>query len=223
MRFAANDARRRNGMRVLSPAEYLSLESAYRRVLSANGLPAGFYDSPDDFRAWLEGDVDPTEIQARAKQAADWVANTDPSVRQAFQDFYGVGDSELVAYALDRKRGLSLLERTAQAVTIGAAGIRHGINVTAAEAEQYANQGKAQIADQALSAASEVLPEAQRLSAIHTGEDYGEQDAKDEFLGTTASARRKRRQLVEQEQALFSGSTGQTTQSLRSKSTAGSY
>ena len=56
-RFAANDIRIKNGMAVLSPAEYIATERAYRQVMSQAGLPTGFYDSQSDFTNFIANDM----------------------------------------------------------------------------------------------------------------------------------------------------------------------
>jgi len=65
-------------MRVLGAGEYIQLEGAYRQVMRDAGLPEGFWDGLDDFRVFIENDVDPTELKERADLAARYVANTDP-------------------------------------------------------------------------------------------------------------------------------------------------
>src|SRR5690242_18300662 len=76
-RFAANDARIKAGLPALSPAEYLSVESAYRQVMSAAGVPKGFYDQPSDFQKWIADDVSPTEIKGRVDAATDFINSAD--------------------------------------------------------------------------------------------------------------------------------------------------
>ena len=53
-RFAGNESRRKSGLSVLSPKEYLATEDAYRQIMRSTGLPKGFYDSPDDFSKFIE-------------------------------------------------------------------------------------------------------------------------------------------------------------------------
>lgn len=48
-RFAGNEERKRRGLPVLTPAEYLAVESSYRQVMRTFGLPQGFYDEYSDF------------------------------------------------------------------------------------------------------------------------------------------------------------------------------
>ena len=52
-RFKANEERKKKGLRVLSPAEYIATENSYRSVLRNYGLPKGFYDSQDDYQKFL--------------------------------------------------------------------------------------------------------------------------------------------------------------------------
>lgn len=191
-------------------------------MLSSAGLPAGFYDQPSDFQAWIAGDVDPTEIKERANLATKYVTNTDPNVRNALRTFYGIGDSELVAYTLDRNRGLALLEKQAAAVSLGAAAGRQGLQLSRDRAEQFANLGQGANAEQAYATIADLLPDAARLSAIHSGADVGQADLEDEVLGGMASAKRKREGLVNKETGLFGGSSGVGRQSLGTR-TAGSY
>src|SRR5665647_935497 len=80
-RFAANESRRQKNLPVLSPAEYLATERSYRQVMSAAGLPIGFYDNPSDFQAFLENDVSPVEVQDRVQSATDMVSKLDPATK----------------------------------------------------------------------------------------------------------------------------------------------
>lgn len=190
-------------------------------MLSYYGLPAGFYDSQEDFKGWIEKDVDPSEIGERAKLAAKYVANTDPQVRAALLNYYGIGDAELVAYTLDRSRGMEILQKQAAAVQIGAAAGRQGLSVARDRAEYFADLGVSGQAESAFSQIGEILPEAKRLSNIFAGNDYSQMDAEDEILGGMASAKRKRQKLVDSETSLWSGSSGYSRDQARS--TAGAY
>src|SRR5680860_1170034 len=87
-RFKANEVRRKAGLPVLSPAEYLGVESSYREIMSSAGLPVGFYDEPDDFANWIGSDVSPTEIKGRVDIAAEAINSVDPAERAKFNEFY---------------------------------------------------------------------------------------------------------------------------------------
>lgn len=182
------------------------------------GLPAGFYDSPDDFANWIGGAVSPKEIEDRVGVISKWVTNADPSVKQSLLDYYGVGDQELIAYGLDRNRAAPLLQKQAAAAELGAAAIRQGLTLEKTRAELFADQGANA---GAFSNVAQVLPDAQKLGAVY-GTDYTQADAENEFLGGLASAQRKRQTLAQKEVDSFSGNGGATPKGL-GRGTAGSY
>lgn len=218
-RFAGNEKRRAAGLPVLTPAEYLATEASYKQIMNQAGLPATFYDQPEDFDAWIGGDVSPQEIQSRVESAQKLVESVDPLVRAEFERMYTRGD--MVAYALDRSRTTTILDRQVRAAQIGAAGSAAGIGVTSVLAEQIADQGVGeQEARQGFGAASEMAQAGGRLGAVY-GEEYDAEDAtKDVFLAD-AGAAGKRKRLASQERAAFSGGGGLTETSL-SKRRAGS-
>lgn len=141
-RFAGNAARLRAGLSELSPAEYIGLENQFRETLRSNGLPANFYDQPDDFKAFIEGDVSNSELNERVQQGYRAVADADPAVKEQMRNLYGIGESELAAYFLDPQRTAPLLTRQAQAANIAARGLEQGgIQLTGAFAEDLARRG----------------------------------------------------------------------------------
>ena len=117
-RFSANDARIKAGLPALSAAEYLATERAYRQVMQAAGLPIGFYDSSSDFTAWLANDVSPTEVKARVDAASEAINSAPAETLDYLKRWYGVGD--LVAFALDSKRALPLIEQRISAAEAAA-------------------------------------------------------------------------------------------------------
>lgn len=215
-RFAANETRRAKGLPVLSPAEYLATERAYRQVMSEAGLPVGFYDQPSDFTKWLADDVSPTEVQARAQRASDLVNSADSQTLNFMRQHYTTGD--LVAYALDRKRALPLIEKQFQAAQIGGAAARQGLEIGATRAEQLASAGVNQSqAQQGFGFVKDNLGSTQLLGDIY-GTDITQNDLVDEVFLGDAAATKKRRTLASKERASFGGSSGQTKTSLSSGS-----
>jgi hypothetical protein len=220
-RFAANEARKKAGMPVLSPAEYINLERSYRQVLSSFGLPKGFYDSPADFQDWIANDVSASEINDRAQIASDAVNSSDPAYVQALQQM-GLGHGDMIASVLDQKRALPVLRKIVSASQIGAEGIRQGLNVSTDRAMQWASQGVTQQqAAQAYQAIGENVKTAQALGQRY-GESYGQTDLEDELLGGSGLASAKRRKLAALEQGSFAGTAG-TDKSSLSKQTKGSF
>jgi len=141
-RFSGNAARLRAGLPELDPASYIQLETQYRDTLRSNGLPLGFYDQTDDFRALIENDVSPAELNDRVQQGYRAVADADPEVKRQMQQLYGVTEGELVAYFLDPQRTAPILTRQARAAQIAARSAEQaGIQLTGGLAEDLARRG----------------------------------------------------------------------------------
>jgi hypothetical protein len=146
-RFAANEARARQGLPELDPATYLGLEEQYRNIMRSNGMPNGFYDDMTDFQGFIEGDVSPSELQDRVQQGYRRVAEADPAVKQQMRELYGVSEGDLAAYFLDPKRAQPLLTtpdriKQAKAAQIAARGVEQaGIQLAATEAEGLVARG----------------------------------------------------------------------------------
>lgn len=223
-RFAGNDARKANGFAVLSPAEYLATERAYKDAAAAYGLPSTFYDNPDDFAALIGKDISPQEFSTRASYAFKYTASLDPSARQALQQYYGVDDSHIAAYFLDPTKGQAILDRQAQAVDIGAAAFRQGVGgVDRSQAEGYADLGVTGAqAQQGFAQSAEAIDEGQLDIASRFNSDLSTKDINDDFVGGLESAKRKRALLNQSEDALFSQGTGAGAKSFGNDS-SGSY
>lgn len=133
-RFAGNLERQRAGMAPMTEADYLNYEQSARQMFRYYGLPAGFYDTPDDFAKFIGGDVSISELHDRVQQAVT-LAQTDLVTQGEYGRLYGqnaagapvsfsVGD--LAAHMLDPARALPLLQRQTQAAQIAGAGLRTG-------------------------------------------------------------------------------------------------
>jgi len=207
-RFSGNDARVKAGLPVLSPAEYLSVESSYRQVLQDAGLPKGFYDNPADFTKWISQDVSPTEIKSRVDIATAEVTQFDDAAKSQLQQFYGVSDKDLVAYALDRTRGVALLQKQASTAQFSAEAARRGLTTDRARMEGYISMGLSQSqAAQGFQTVSEELP---NLNAIaqRFGTTFGQTQEEGAVFGTSATSTEKRKGLASQERALFGSAQG---------------
>lgn len=205
-RFKANDARRAAGLPALSPAEYLSLETSYRQVMSSAGLPPGFYDEPSDFDGWISQDVAPVEIQERVKIARDAVDNLDPSSLSQFEQWYSRGD--LIAYALDRDRATTVLQRQVRAAQAAGAGANAGLSLSQQQAERIsANDLSADQIRQGVGTAAALSAGTKRLGGIY-GTDLTDDDIIGEVFESNTGAAERRRRLASQERAAFTGSGG---------------
>src|SRR5581483_6622899 len=96
-RFPAIVARRDQGLPAISPAEYVSLERSYSQLERAAGIPPNFTDQ-SHYDQLIANDVSPSEYADRINKGYAVVAQGDPTVQQAFQDYYGITPGHLAAY-----------------------------------------------------------------------------------------------------------------------------
>lgn len=218
-RFAGNEIRRKAGLAVLNPAEYLSTEAAYRQIMESNGLPSGFYDQPDDFSKWIGNDVAPTEIQTRVGYAVDAAQRVDAGTKKAFKEFYGVTSDHLAAFFLDQDRALPQIHKQARAARIGSEGYDQGIGLLSRnEAERLATSDL--VGDTEISSAMAGVAENSKgvgfLGDLYN-QDYSTKDAANEVFFGDVAAKRKRQDLIGRERATFAGNTGVGKTSLEQK------
>lgn len=206
-RFAGNEERKKQGLPVLPPNEYLSVESSYRQILQTAGLPSGFYDQPADFVGWIGRNVSPSEIQSRVDLATQATVLANPTYRQAL-NLMGISDNELTAYFLDQKRALPLLQKAAATAAVGAGALAQGLQFDQAYAETLATQGvTAQQAREGYSQIAQELPELSKLGSIY-GQEFGQRTAEQAVFEGQGEAMQKRRRLASQERGQFGGAAG---------------
>lgn len=207
-RFSGNELRKKQGLAVLSPADYLATEASYRQIMASAGLPKSFYDSPSDYASWIGGDVSPTEVKSRVDLVTAATTQADPAVKAQLAAFYGVDDSQIAAYFLDQTRALPLLQKQEAAAAFGAEAARRGLLSDRQRMEDYVTQGFSQSqASQGFQQIAEELPNLTALAA-RFGTTFGQVEEEQSVFGTTADAVRKKQGLASQERALFSGASG---------------
>lgn len=210
-RFSGNEVRQKQGLPVLSPAEYLSTEQAYRQVMQDAGLPKGFYDNPADFSDWIGKDVSPTEIKGRVDLAVANTLQANNSTVQALKNLYGVDQKYITAYFLDDKRALPFLQKQAQAAQFGGEALKRGLALDKGDLEDFVTAGLSlgQVS-QGFQAVAEALPNIQAIAKRFGESPFSQQELERDLVGgqagSTGEPRRKR--LASQERALFSGSSG---------------
>jgi len=234
-RFRGNELRRTAGLNVLSEAEYLALEDDYTKTLKSYGLESYFgVDKATKQSAIADvigADVSAIEFTDRVSTAVDRVKMADPATKSAFQQFYGIGEADLVKYFLDPKKALVNLKEKATAAEIGGAAIGQGLAATTTAAEDLARFGvtrqQAQVGYETIAGE---LPTATKLGQIYDEEGitYGQTEAEQATFKGLASAKRKREQLKAREEAAFQGSSGVApaglkTTYLRQSSSAGYF
>ena len=208
-RFKANAERLKKNLTVLTPAEYLSLEDGYRQVLRSYGLKQ--FDTDEYVSRFIANDVSATELSNRVVTAVQRIQNANPEITKTLREYYNLGTTDLVAYALDPENQFQSIERMAAVAEIGAAGRAQGLEPGVAFATSLAQQGVTQQeAQKGYATIADLLPTAEKLSGIYgaTMTGYGQSEAEQEVFNQLASAQRARQKLSAREVAQFSGSSG---------------
>jgi hypothetical protein len=239
-RFKGNELRLAAGRNVINEAEYLDLENSYSQTLKAYGLqdyfgvgvtPAQRLTRQQAMAEVIGADISAVEFKDRVSTSVDRVKMADPGTKKAFQDFYGIGEADLVKYFLNPTQTLVTLKEKATAAEIGGAAIGQNLPATMASAEELARYGiNREQAQVGYSTIAQELPTATKLGQIYDEEGitYGQTEAEQATFKGLASAKRKKERLVEKEKASFQGSAGVSdaglsTQYLRRGSAAGQF
>lgn len=206
-RFAGNEARKKAGLPVLNPGEYIATEASYRQIMQAAGLPSGFYDSPSDFNDWIARNVSPSEIQSRVDLATQATVLSNANYRKAL-NMMGISDSQLTAYFLDPKRALPILQKSAATAAIGGQALSQGLKFDKAYAEQLALKGiGAEEAEQGYSAIATELEGMHMLGEIY-GEEWTQRTSEEATFEGKGEALKKKGRLLSQERGQFAGGVG---------------
>lgn len=204
-RFAANETRIKKGLPILTPAEYIAAENSYRQIMVSAGLPAGFYDTPNDFKSFIERDIAPQEVQGRVNTVRQFLDKADPNELAMMKQFYTTGD--LIAYALDPNRAAPLVGKAFNAAAVAGQARAQGIGIGKSEAESLAGLGvDGQQAMQGFSLIANEQDNAKKLAGIDNV-SLTTQDLIDETFRADADAAKKRQLLGQREAARFGGSS----------------
>jgi hypothetical protein len=216
-RFAANEARIKNGLRALSENEYIRNEDAYQEVMRRRGLPESYYSRGDmgiqkGFEALLAGDVSSTELEDRIVTAQDRVLNANPEIARTLKEFYpGISNGDILAYALDPANAINAIKRKITAAEIGVAAKAEGLTSGLSRAEELAMSGiTGEAARQGYRTVAELAPRGSQLAEIYKENPYTQTTAETEVFGLSGAteAAKQRKKLTSLETAAFSGSAG---------------
>ncbi len=207
-RFKGNEERRKKGLPVLSPGEYVQLETTYKTLFRQYGLPAQMFDSNDDLTSYITGDVSPSEMTDRLNMARAAVTADNPYVRDAYRAWYATGLSEgdAIAAVLDPDRALPEIERKVASATLAGAASQQSLTLTRERAEELASMGAdTRNAVAAFGQVADVNRNADSIARRY-GMDYaGQRDAEDAVLLSDSEAQRKIRKLGQREAGEFGG------------------
>jgi hypothetical protein len=136
-----------NKGQAITEGQYINYETSAASIMKAAGLPAGFYDQPDDFANFLTSNIALPELQSRIDVAKQAVYNSDPATLQALQQYYGVNGGgnhigDATAYFLDPNKALPAIQQQMIAAQEGGAAARSGYgNLAQSDAERLATLG----------------------------------------------------------------------------------
>lgn len=140
-RFPAMDALSKSG-RAISEAQYINYEQSAASIFKAAGLPANFYDGPEDFAAFLTNDIALPELQQRVQAYQSAAFSAPQAVRDELQNLYGVTPGELTAFFIDPDKALPLIQnRYAAAQAAGYSDITGFGPLSQSQAEMVGNLG----------------------------------------------------------------------------------
>jgi len=222
-RFAANETIKKRmaegkgmpGDRLLTPKQYIDTEIQYREIIQNASLPEGFYDTQDDFTKLIENNISAAELVDRVNIAKNILQNADQAIKDSLKNYYGLSESDMVAYLLDKDKAFNLIDsrfkfstadaqKMYTAAEVGGAAARAGMGTNKAFAEEITEAGKAQGAEEAFQTAARNQADYARLLGLY-GETAGEEDLARQQLalagGTDVALKTKK--LASKERAKF--------------------
>lgn len=141
-RFPAIEQRRAAGLSPMSVDEILAYEKQARWVMHSAGLPLGFYDSRESLQSFIAKDVSLSELSQRIQLAAQDYFSTDTTLRDELGRIYGLTPGQHLAYILDSKTALPLIQRQWLSASLSAAAVNTGYGgLTQSEAESLSGIG----------------------------------------------------------------------------------
>ena len=203
-RFGANEARRAANKPAYSVSQYLQLESSYRQVLNAAGMPKDFYTDRTDIESFITNDISPDEVQYRVQQGYAAVKNADPAVVNELKTLYGLDEGTLAAYFIDPNKTKDAVVRSARAAEVAAQARKQAdIGLSAAQAEQLVLGGVTE--QQAQQAFSDVRS-LQELTRPTAGEQaLTQEDLIQGVTGVNAAAQQRVAKTARRRQATLQG------------------
>lgn len=140
-RFPAYDVLAKAG-RAMSVQEMLQYEQSARQIFQANGIPAGFYDTPQGLAQFMENDVSVAELETRVKDAQQAMISSPQDVRDSLQRLYGIDHGHLTAFFLDPTQAEPIIAQKFTAAQIAAQSGRAGVGqLDQTQAEHLAQLG----------------------------------------------------------------------------------
>ena len=201
-RFGANEARRAANKPAYSVSQYLQLESSYRQVLNAAGMPKDFYTDRTDIESFITNDISPDEVQYRVQQGYAAVKNADPAVVNELKTLYGLDDGTLAAYFIDPNKTKDAVVRSARAAEVAAQARKQAdIGLTRTQAEELVLGGVTE--QQAQQAFGDVRALQELTNPLQGEEALTQQELIQGVTGVNAAAQQRVAKTARRRQAAF--------------------
>lgn len=209
-RFPGMATRLANGFGSMTPVEYIEFEDGQKELMRINGMPAKFYDEPEDFTSFIGQDVSLSELSSRVDMARLATQGADSNTKAELKRLFGINDDDLVAYYLDPKKATNLFEekRALEAAGLSATAIT-SLNNTVAGFDKETASSLQRESIQGREIQQRLTPQAGLTEAV-MGEKQGltsSELAKAEF-GLSAEAKTKVKRTREERATGFEGSGG---------------
>lgn len=124
-RFPAYETLAKEG-RAMTVSQMINYEQTARQIFQANGIPGGFYDTPDQLAKFMLSDVSTTELESRVQDAQKATLDAPQDVRDQLSRMYGIGTGAITAHFLDPTVAEPLLQQQFTASQIAAEAQRTG-------------------------------------------------------------------------------------------------
>lgn len=231
-RFIGNEGRKKLGLSVYNPAQYLTAEQTYRDLFNQYSL--GELANQETYSALIGGAVSLDEAKARVDNVFTKIDNAPDALKTQLSNYfggYGVGDptkqrSQIALALMKGTEGISQLDTNLRKAQIRTGAAMSNVNVAEENVSQLEKQlttaGMSteqigNLAKEAYANIAEVQPTTEKLAQIY-GEDTSNlsNELQQEAFFGLASQRRKK--LQEKEKATFGGQAGTSTVSLAQQS-----
>ena len=143
-RFAANQTRLKQGLPVLSPADYLATEAKYKEVMISAGISPNVYNNNKLLGDIMTKDVSPYEMQQRLNAGHAALDEKDSYVLDQLSKRFGLTKGDMVLHMLDPDVASSVIANKVSSARIGAEAARFNFGATTEQADSLAAQGFSQ-------------------------------------------------------------------------------
>lgn len=220
-----NEMRVKSGYTALDEKTILGMEDEYQKAFKDYNMPAGFYDTPEDFQSLLANNLDMMDVTDILQAGYAIAANTDQYVKDQLKSRFNIDESAIAAYATDPVKGQQVINALAGKNLSAAAALLSGISDTAAARATALGAGDLRFAEQqrGFSLAAAGAKRGEFLSAIDRNQGlYGQEQAVETVFGGLEQSKQAGQKLASAERARFRKSINLTTGALATP-TSGQY